>query len=187
MVKAVPSLQAAHGCAGRGHPQLEVHVGCGGRRPHTHSSVDPRQLPTKGRVSLNGAELLARDGTARRAWELLPSPSDTTHTPRAKLQPAPKVTPQSPGPQLLHSFCKAQSLLQRSAEGGRVHRLQQQQEQSCFQEPNGTNFHEICICTQTRRGLYVWFRTKCFPWHQRPERRSLSLQGRGWPGTSSTV
>lgn len=41
--------------------------------------------------------------------------------------------------------------------------------------------------TQTRRGQYAWFRTKCSTWHQRPERRSLSLQGRGWPGTNSTV
>lgn len=60
---------------------------------NTHSSVDPRQLTTKGQVSLNGAELQARDGIVWHAWELLPSLSDSTRTRHAKLQPAPRVTP----------------------------------------------------------------------------------------------
>lgn len=147
MVEAVPPLRGAHGgpsprgCAGRGHPGSAG--GCGGRRQRTRSSVDPRQLTATGRGRLNRTGLLARDGTARCAQEPLPPPRDTTHAPRGKLQPAPRVTPRSPGPQLLHSFHKAQSLLQSSAESGRVRGLQQRQEQRCFREPNGTNFHEI--------------------------------------------
>lgn len=49
---------------------------------------------------------------------LLPPPA-----PCAKPQPRPRVT--SPGPLLLRSFCKAQSLLRRTAECGRPHGLPQ--------------------------------------------------------------
>lgn len=81
-----------HGCAGHGHPWLEVQWGCGGRRQHTFISRSKTS-------DYRGASKPERSRTPGQGWdgmvctELLPSPSDTTLTPGAELQPVPRVTP----------------------------------------------------------------------------------------------